>query len=138
MKYLILLCALVPALCVAASRPAPLLAPQGEPAGAAAPAGGALTPPFDLNDPARVAAGKKRFGSTCAAYCHGAEGDGGKTPSFRNRPNFSQADAFKVITEGRRTTDIMPPWGGSFTPEQIWELVAYLQHLSTLPPKARD
>ena len=27
---------------------------------------------------------------------------------------------------------------GSFTPEQIWELVAYLQHLSTLPPKAKD
>ena len=27
----------------------------------------------------------------------------------------------------------MPPWGGAFTPEQIWELVAYLQFLSTQP-----
>ena len=138
MKSLILLCALVPALAAAASRSMPLQAPQGDPAGSATAAAGASTPPFYLTDPARVAAGKKRFGSTCAAYCHGAEGDGGKTPSFRNRPNFSQADTFKVITEGRRTTDIMPPWGGSFTPEQIWELVAYLQHLSTLPPKAKD
>jgi mono/diheme cytochrome c family protein len=24
----------------------------------------------------------------------------------------------------------MPPWGSSFSPEQIWELVAYLQQLS--------
>jgi mono/diheme cytochrome c family protein len=28
----------------------------------------------------------------------------------------------------------MPPWGNAFTTEQIWELVAYIQHLSTLPP----
>jgi mono/diheme cytochrome c family protein len=27
----------------------------------------------------------------------------------------------------------MPPWGKAFTPEQIWELVAYLQFLSTQP-----
>jgi mono/diheme cytochrome c family protein len=27
----------------------------------------------------------------------------------------------------------MPPWGNTFTPEQIWELVAYLQELSTQP-----
>lgn len=138
MKSLILFCALLPALAVAGSRPAPLMAPQGEPAGAAATAGGAPAPSFDLNDPARIAAGKKRFGSTCAAYCHGAEGDGGKTPSFRNRPNFSQADTFKVITEGRRATDIMPPWGGAFKPDEIWELVAYLQQLATLPPKQQD
>lgn len=23
----------------------------------------------------------------------------------------------------------MPPWGSAFSEEQIWELVAYLQHL---------
>jgi len=26
--------------------------------------------------------------------------------------------------------DVMPPWGKSLTPEQIWELVAYLKFLS--------
>jgi mono/diheme cytochrome c family protein len=27
----------------------------------------------------------------------------------------------------------MPPWGNAFSAEQIWELVAYLDHLSKLP-----
>lgn len=89
--------------------------------------------PFELTDAARIQAGKKRFGSTCAAYCHGAEGEGGKTPRFKGRHDFVPAEAFKVITEGRTGTDVMPPWGRAFTPEQIWELVAYLQFLSTQP-----
>lgn len=92
------------------------------------------TPPFDLSDPARIAVGKLRFGSTCAAYCHGREGDGGKTPAFKGRKDLTPELAFKTITEGRRSTDVMPPWGNAFTPEEIWELVAYLQYLSTLPP----
>jgi mono/diheme cytochrome c family protein len=91
-------------------------------------------PPFDLNDPARVDAGKRRFGSTCAAYCHGSEGVGGRAPAFRGNSKFAPEDAFKTITEGRRGVDIMPTWGNTFTPEQIWELVAYLQHLSRQPP----
>jgi mono/diheme cytochrome c family protein len=128
MKSLILFLAALPLVVCAAPPPALFVAPPAEPAAAA----GA---PFDLSEAARVAVGKKRFGSTCAAYCHGAEGDGGKTPSFRARANFSPAETYKVISEGRRGTDIMPPWGGAFSPEEIWELVAYLQFLSTLPPK---
>ena len=90
-------------------------------------------PPFSLEDTSRIQTGKKRFGSTCAAYCHGAEGEGGKTPKFKGRSDFVPAEAYKVITEGRTGTDVMPPWGKAFTPEQIWELVAYLQWLSTQP-----
>jgi mono/diheme cytochrome c family protein len=93
-----------------------------------------LTPPFDLNDPSRIALGKVRFGTTCAAYCHGREGDGGKTPAFKGRKDLTPELAFKTITEGRRTTDVMPPWGNAFTPTEIWELVAYIHHLTTLPP----
>src|SRR6188508_653594 len=37
-------------------------------------------PPFALGDPARIAAGKTRFGATCAAYCHGSGGVGGRAP----------------------------------------------------------
>ncbi len=94
----------------------------------------AAGPPFDLKSEERIAAGKKRFNSNCAAYCHGAEGAGGKTTAFRGNKDFTIANAYKTITEGRRATDSMPPWGNAFTSEQIWELVAYLQHLSTLPP----
>jgi mono/diheme cytochrome c family protein len=107
-------------------------ATPGEPASAGSPTV-ATAPPFDLADTARIEIGKKRFNSTCAAYCHGAEGVGGKTPSFKGRTDFSPHDAFKVITEGRRGADVMPPWGNAYTPEQIWELVAYLQFLSKLP-----
>ena len=88
-------------------------------------------PPFDLADPARIAKGKSRFGANCAAYCHGAEGVGGRAPSMKGNPNFSADAAYKVIVEGRRGgSDVMPPWGNAFTPEQIWELVAYLKYLS--------
>ncbi len=97
-------------------------------------AGAAEPPPFSLDDAARIDAGKRRFGSTCAAYCHGSEGSGGRAPAFKGNPRFFPDDAFKVITEGRRGVDVMPPWGKAFTPEQIWELVAYLQHLSKQPP----
>lgn len=93
----------------------------------------AAEPPFALTDPARIEAGKGRFGATCAAYCHGSEGVGGRAPAFKGRGDFTPAAAYQVISEGRRGADIMPPWGKTFTPEQIWELVAYLNWLSTQP-----
>lgn len=89
--------------------------------------------PFDLSDQIRITAGKKRFGANCAAYCHGSEGEGGKTPRFKGNKNFMPADAFKTITEGRKGSDVMPPWGNTFTPEQIWELVAYIDSLAKQP-----
>lgn len=94
----------------------------------------AAEPPFPLDDDARIDAGRRRFARTCAAYCHGAEGSGGRAPAFKGNTRLTPDEAFKVITEGRRGSDIMPPWGGSFTPEQIWELVAYLRVLSRQPP----
>jgi mono/diheme cytochrome c family protein len=90
----------------------------------------AAEPPFSLDDESRIEAGRRRFARTCAAYCHGAECSGGRAPPFRGNARFTPDDAFKVIAEGRRGSDIMPPWGNAFTPEQIWELVAYLQVLS--------
>jgi mono/diheme cytochrome c family protein len=90
--------------------------------------------PFDLSDAARIAKGKSRFGANCAAYCHGAEGVGGRAPSMKGNPNFSAEVAYKAIAEGRRSgSDVMPPWGNAFSPEQIWELVAYLRFLSQQP-----
>lgn len=93
-----------------------------------------VVPPFDLADPVRIKAGKVRFGATCAPYCHGSEGSGGKAPAFKGRSDFVAESAFRTITTGRRGSDIMPPWGKTFKPEEIWELVAYLQHLAGQPP----
>lgn len=88
--------------------------------------------PFDLSDASRIEAGKRRFAGTCAAYCHGKEGSGGRAPSFKGNLFFDQEAAFKVITGGRQGQGTMPPWGTAYSPEEIWELVAYLEHLSKL------
>lgn len=120
-------------LCGASWARAHVTLPASDPQPAAAPVQAAPTPPFDLNDPARIAAGKARFGSTCAAYCHGREGEGGKTPPFKGRTDLTPENAFKTISEGRRGTDVMPPWGNAFSKEEIWELVAYIHYLGQQP-----
>jgi len=84
---------------------------------------------FELTDPDRIAAGKKRFNKTCAGYCHGYEGVGGRAPDFKGRKDLPDEEAFKTIFHGRRGADIMPPWGQAFSSDQIWELVAYIKFL---------
>lgn len=115
--------------------------PAAEPAAPAAPESAASTPagaPFDLMDAARIQAGKTRFNTMCAAYCHGFEGSGGKTPAFKGRADLKPEYVYKTISEGRRGADIMPAWGHSFTPEKIWELVAYIMSLTRQPAPAEE
>jgi len=105
--------------------------PAGDPAAPAA--GVARAPTIDLNDPQRIAAGRKRFNRTCAGYCHGFEGSGGRAPDFKGRTDLSAEFAFETIWNGREGADVMPPWGGALSEEQIWELVAYLRFLGRQP-----
>jgi mono/diheme cytochrome c family protein len=86
-------------------------------------------PPFALTDPARIEAGKARFNARCSAYCHGNEGSGGRTPAFKGRSSLKADEVFKVITEGRRSDDVMPSYV-SMREEARWELVAYIMYLS--------
>ena len=90
--------------------------------------------PFDLEDQARIDAGKRRFAKTCAGYCHGYEGVGGRAPDFKGRTDLPADVAYETISKGRQGADVMPPWGNAFTHEQIWELVAYLQYLGKQQP----
>ncbi|EHR73542.1 cytochrome c, mono- and diheme variants family [Burkholderiales bacterium JOSHI_001] len=104
-------------------------------AAAAAAAADPAPAPFALDDAARIEAGRQRFGRTCAAYCHGKEGTGGRAPAFKGNTDLTPALAFQTITEGRRGgSDVMPPWGNAYSPEQIWELVAYLMFLGRQAP----
>lgn len=90
----------------------------------------------DLTDLNRIDLGKLQFGSTCAAYCHGSEGRGGRAPAFLGRSDFDPHNAYRVIRDGRRGAGgVMPPFGQAFSETQIWELVAYLQHLALQPAK---
>ena len=97
---------------------------------------GAANPSFELSDPARINIGKKRFNSTCAAYCHGAEGSGGKV-AFKGNLELTPERIYKSILMGKSGADIMPPWGRTFTSEEIWELTAYVSYLTKQPPAVK-
>lgn len=101
--------------------------PPPDPAAAAGPAG---APTIDLSDPARISAGKGRFDSTCAAFCHGHA-----PPLFVGRQDLLPEYAFRMISDGGGSATPMPPWGDVFTKEEIWELVAYLKFLGTQKPE---
>ncbi len=88
-------------------------------------------PPFDLADQRRIDAGKAIFIRTCAGYCHGGGGEGGRAPSFRNRDDLDPAYAYKTIVNGRVASDVMPVFGHSFTPDEVWEVVSYLLYLGS-------
>ncbi|MCC7251942.1 cytochrome c [Hyphomicrobium sp.] len=83
--------------------------------------------PINLNDAARIEAGKERFHSTCADFCHGHE-----PALFIGRP-VEPHHAFETIRDGGKGATPMPPWGDVFSEEEIWELVAYLNHLGKAP-----
>lgn len=124
---------LVPAMAprgLAQAAATPALPPAVPPAGSPA----ALVPPFPLDDLQRIENGRRRFGSYCAAYCHGFEGSGGKTPAFRGRQDFTPEMVFRTITEGRAGSDVMPSWIG-FSEEKRWELVAYIMSLAHEKPR---
>jgi len=86
-----------------------------------------------LDDPQLVEAGRQRFNQACT-YCHGKEGAGGKTKSFKGRKDLDAQTVFNVIANGRkRGANIMPPWKNSLSKEQIQELVAYILWLGNIP-----
>lgn len=91
-------------------------------------------PPFDLGDAARIEAGRLRYGQTCAGYCHGGGGVGGRAPNFLGRGEIDAQRTYATIERGRKGPGgVMPRWGDSLSPEQIWELVAYLKYLGAQP-----
>ncbi len=103
----------------------PVLAQEAPAPAATAPA--AVAAPIDLKDPAAIQAGKDMFRVSCTTYCHGREARGGghRGPSLRNG-GFDNDYLFMVITGGRAS---MPAYKGVYNPEQIWNLIAYIQSL---------
>ncbi|MEK9763100.1 MAG: cytochrome c [Deltaproteobacteria bacterium] len=90
----------------------------------------AANPKQIIDDPTHIEAGRVRFAQNCA-YCHGAQGSGGKHKKLQCR-DFKHDYLFDVITNGMaRGSYFMPPWD-HFSEEKRWELVAYLQSLGKL------
>lgn len=83
-----------------------------------------LAQPFELTDKKRIVAGRDRFQSTCAAFCHGHE-----PALFVGRDGLEPQYVYNTIRDGGKGATPMPPWGEVFSPEEIWEIVAYLKSL---------
>lgn len=67
---------------------------------------------------------------TCA-FCHGVEGQAGKTRSFKTREGWDPQIIHDTIAEGRiNGPNVMPSWKGSIADDLIWKLVAYVKSLN--------
>ncbi len=79
--------------------------------------------------PADVVAGAKVFRSHCAE-CHGLKGEGDRGPNLTTGVFFhgsTDADLLRNVSDGIPGT-AMP--GVFFSPDQVWQVVAYVQSLS--------
>jgi len=80
-------------------------------------------------DAGAVAAGGNLFTISCSSsYCHGSGGVGARGPSLQNR-DFPLDYVRTTILQGRPGTP-MPSFKGTFRPDEIAALVAFVQSLS--------
>lgn len=111
-------------------RQIPLGAPPGEPVSIAA----SIRNPFE-GDATAVQEGKRLFGQMNCVYCHGAEASGLMGPSLNDpgwRYGGTPAEIYNSIHDGRPKG--MPAWGSRLPPQQIWQLVAYIESLGGAQP----
>ncbi|MBA5635615.1 cytochrome c [Duganella sp. LX20W] len=112
---------LMPLLFAAAAAPRPALAD------------GAQRP--DLDSPATIAAGAKRFNQNCV-YCHGNAGSGGKGAALQGRHDLTPEYLFQTISNGKtRGSLLMPAWKEAFSEQEIWELGSYILSLRDVGTK---
>ncbi len=85
-----------------------------------------------LSNPESANVMQASFYQNCA-YCHGAEGSGGKARKLQCR-EWDPDYLFNTISKGkRRGSLVMPPWEKTFNEEERWQFVAYIQSLKDLP-----
>jgi cytochrome c oxidase cbb3-type subunit 3 len=103
--------------------------------------GGENPPPLDPRAAAyehnanAIAQGQQLYSQMNCVGCH-SHGGGGMGPAlmddeWRYGGRIDQVAA--TIAEGRPNG--MPAWGGKLTPDQIWQLAAYVRSLSGQAPK---
>jgi cytochrome c553 len=98
-----------------------------------------LTVP-DLNDPNLVARGALHYATGCAA-CHGAPGELASPIAQQMTPvppglygawrDFDPSQLFWIIQNGVKLT-AMPAWPAPQRSDEIWDMVAFVEHLRTL------
>ena len=94
--------------------------------------------------PESLAAAREHWVVGCAT-CHALDGSGNTVlgrnlyppaPDMRAAyvQTLADGELYYIITNGVRFTG-MPAWGGEHTPEQTWQLVAFIRRLPTLSPE---
>ena len=83
-----------------------------------------------------VAAGAKTFRSHCSE-CHGLNGEGGRGPNLASGQFFhggTDGELLKNISDGIAGTEMA---GLFYSPDRVWQIVAYLRSLGARPAPAR-
>lgn len=86
------------------------------------------TPNPLAGEPEAVEAGRGLFGAMNCAGCHAYDLSGGMGPDLTDASwqyGGKPGEIFHTIAEGAPRG--MPPWKDKLTPEQIWQIVAYIQ-----------
>jgi cytochrome c oxidase cbb3-type subunit 3 len=89
--------------------------------------------PF-AGDPGAAERGMKHFRAFNCVGCHGDNGGGGMGPALSDKKwiyRSTPANIFLSIYQGRPNG--MPAWGGMLPENVIWELVSYIQSISSAP-----
>ena len=98
-----------------------------------------------LQDPARVAAGARRYEALCVG-CHLAPGlfkSELRTGLYPHPPNLAQQaardprTAFWTLKHGIKMS-AMPAWGKTLDDAALWDIVAFLEQLPALTPQAYE
>ncbi|HYD75792.1 c-type cytochrome [Ramlibacter sp.] len=101
-------------------------------------------PPGDLGEERRVRAGLAQFQRHCL-QCHGAPGVAPEALAFGLTPapanllhagrTWPPSEIQWVVANGVKMTG-MPGWGWRLSEEEIWDLVAFVQAMPRLSPRA--
>ena len=93
--------------------------------------------PIELN-PASIAEGKRLYGATDCALCHGKDGAGkgvlAKDVSM-NLHDWRKPESLTHFTDGELSYLILkgkgriPAYDGRETPEQVWQIVNYIRSM---------
>jgi len=101
-----------------------------------------LTPPANLDDPKRIAAGSGLYDEMCTS-CHLgpgikrtelAQGLYPAAPELARATDLSAAEQFWIIKHGVKFS-AMPAWGKTHDDELIWDMVAFVRQLPKLSPE---
>ena len=95
--------------------------------------------PIEPN-PASIAEGKRLYGATDCALCHGKDGDGRGVEAKdinMNLHDWRKPESLAHFTDGELSYLIlkgkgrMPAYDGRETPEQVWQIINYMHSMSS-------